>query len=139
MPYSRLFYHFIWATKNRLPLITDTNQQPLYAAIRAKVTVLGGITHALNGLSDHVHLVATVPPKISLAEFIGQVKGNSSHLVSRLQPEPFAWQTEYGVLSISESHVPVVVKYVVEQQQRHAENNLDERLERIGANPPEGE
>jgi len=131
MPYSRLFYHFIWATKNRLPLITDENQPSIYAAIRAKATDLGGISHALNGLSDHVHLVVTVPPKISLAEFIGQVKGNSSHLAGRLNNEPFAWQAEYGVLSVSESHLSVVVKYVVEQQQRHAQNKLNEQLERM--------
>jgi len=132
MPYSRLFYHFVWATHNRLSLINQSNRETLYAAMRAKVTELGGITHALNGPEDHVHLVATVPPKIALATFIGQVKGSSSHLASRLSVEAFAWQSEYGVLSVSESHLPVVVRYVVEQQKRHAENRLNPRLEQWG-------
>ena len=129
MPYTRLFYHFIWSTKDRLPLITDENRTAIYSAIRAKVTALGGITHALNGMDDQIHLVVTVPPKIALADFIGLVKGNSSHLVTKLSDQPFKWQNEYGLLSVSESHLPSVVKYVVEQQKHHSENMLDERLE----------
>ena len=120
------------ATHNRLPLIDQANREALYAAMRAKVTELGGLTHALNGPADHVHLVATVPPKIALATLIGQVKGSSSHLASSLSPEAFAWQSEYGVLSVSESHLPVVVRYIVEQQKRHAQNRLDARLEQWG-------
>jgi putative transposase len=130
MPYSRLFYHFVWTTKNRLPLITDAKRDPIYAAIRAKVNELRGIVHALNGMPDHVHLVVTVPPSLALSTFIGQVKGVSSHLVGQLSEEAFAWQGEYGVLSISESHLPTIVRYVVLQQQHHADQTLDERLER---------
>ena len=138
MSYSSLYYHFIWGTKHRLPLITDVNREPVYAAIRATVTAMGSTTHALNGLSDHVHLVASVPPTIALADFIGQVKGSSSHLAAHLTADPFAWQSEYGVLTISESHLPTVVNYVVAQQQRHAANRLNQRLERIGDRMAEG-
>jgi putative transposase len=96
MPYYRLFYHIVWSTKNRLPLITQENCTPIYASIKAKVKELGGITHALNGSNNHIHLVVTLPPKIALANFIGQVKGCSSHLASRWNGryEPFAWQRE---------------------------------------------
>jgi len=55
MPYSRLFYHFVWATHQRLPLITAQLREPLYAVITARVKALGGITHGLNGMPDHVH------------------------------------------------------------------------------------
>jgi putative transposase len=133
MPYSRLYYHLVWATHQRLPLITPQVREPLYATIHAKVKTLDGITHALNGMPDHVHLVVTVLPKIALATFIGQVKGVSSHAVSSMTTEPFAWQHEYGVLSVSEIHLPVVVQYVVAQEQHHAENRLNARLELAGA------
>lgn len=138
MPYSRLYYHFVWATKNRAEMIRESNREPLYAAIRAKVRDLGGMTHALNGLTEHVHLVATVPPAISLAEFIGQVKGSSSHLAGHLHAELFAWQLGYGVLTVSESHLPAVVHYVAGQQQRHAAHRLNPRLERASDDGAEG-
>ena len=133
MPYSRLFYHFVWSTKDRLPLITVSNRDAIYGAIGAKAGDLRGIVYALNGMSDHVHLVVTVPPSIALASFIGQVKGSASHLAARLGDssavEPFAWQAEYGVLSISEAHLPIVVRYVRQQQQHHAANTLNRTLE----------
>ena len=109
------------------------NRQTIYAAISAKAKEMDGIVHALNGMSEHVHLVATVPPKISLADFVGQVKGNSSHLATHLHTpfsdKTFAWQSEYGVTTVSESHPPVVVSYVVNQQKHHSENNLNDKLE----------
>ena len=36
MPYWKLYYHFIWGTKNRLPLIDSTLEPELYRAIAAK-------------------------------------------------------------------------------------------------------
>jgi REP element-mobilizing transposase RayT len=131
MPYCRLFYHFVWATKERLPLITDEYQEPIYRVIAKKVGELRGIVHALNGLPDHVHLVATVPPSVPLSTFIGQIKGSSSHLAQRLRGDvpKFAWQTEYGVISVSEAHLPVVVRYVRLQQQCHTTRSLNHSLE----------
>ena len=134
MPYYRLFYHFVWATKERALLITETNCQSLYAAIAAKVKELKGVVHAINGTMDHVHLVVTLPPSLPLSQFIGQVKGSSSRLAS--QPakdgEVFAWQNEYGVMSLSESHLPTVVRYVHLQKQHHAANTLNPVLETCG-------
>ena len=132
MPYSRLFYHFVWTTKDRQPLITEANRAPILKAIAAKVVQFKGICHAVNAVSDHVHLVATVPPSMALGIFIGQVKGNSSHLAARLSGEAavqaFAWQSDYSVKTISESHLTGVVRYVLDQQEHHRAGNLNARL-----------
>ena len=137
MPYFRLFYHIVWATKERLPLITSENREPIYAAILAKVEECRGIVHALNGMPDHVHLVATLPPGRELSRIIGEIKGSSSHLASHLpgagEDSPFQWQADYGVITISESHVPLVVRYVENQQRHHAENTLNRTLEHCEA------
>ena len=128
MPYSRLYYHFVWTTKERRPFITEANRGPILKAIAAKVIQLNGICHAVNAVYDHVHLVATVPPSMALGIFIGQVKGNSSHLASRLGGE-FAWQSEYGVITISESHLTSVVQYVLNQPEHHDAGDVNARLE----------
>jgi REP element-mobilizing transposase RayT len=127
MPYYRLYYHFIWTTKGRLPIINAANRKEIYQAIVDKVEEHSGIVHAVNGIADHVHLVATVPPNVALSTLIGQVKGFSSHVVAQLSKEsdPFAWQNEYAVLSVSESDLPAVIRYVRLQQQHHAEGKLD--------------
>ena len=56
MPYSKLYYHFVWGTKNRLSLIDPALESELYRVIAAKVQKLEGFIHAVGGMQDHVHL-----------------------------------------------------------------------------------
>ena len=133
MPYWRLFYHFVWGTKYGEPMIAKEFEESLYKAMSAKVKELEGIAHAVGGIDNHVHLVVTVPPKVALSTFIGQVKGNTSHFVNHeIQPGyAFAWQGEYGVVSFGERHLPWVVRYAHDQARHHAKGTTVARLERV--------
>jgi putative transposase len=133
MPYWTLYYHFTWATKERLPLILPSFEVELYRVVAAKVVKMEGIVHAIGGTVDHVHLAASVPPKLALAEFIGEVKGNSSHYVNHvIQPDlVFYWQNEYAVLSFGERNLPAIVRYIYNQKKHHAEGTLQPPLERF--------
>ena len=138
MPYWRLFYHFVWGTKNREPLIAPQWEEALHNAIAAKATELGAFVHAVGGIEDHVHLVVSVPPKIALSTFIGQVKGNSSHFVNHgLDVDThFAWQAEYGVVSFGGKMLDTVAQYAKNQRQHHADRTTIAMLERV--TPPGG-
>lgn len=70
-----VFVHLVWATWDRLPLITIPIQQEIYRAIGAKCEELHAELIALGGVEDHVHLLVRMPSTISIAEFSGQVKG----------------------------------------------------------------
>ena len=133
MPHYKLFYHFIWATKRREPLIMPEFEVQLYSAIAAKVKEMGGIVHAIGGMEEHLHLATSVPPKLALATFIGEVKGNSSHFVNHVIVPKFKlyWQDEYGVLSFSEKNIPAIVRYIKNQKQHHADGSIQDGLERF--------
>jgi putative transposase len=137
MPFWQLFYHIVWATKNRAPLVTPDSEPAIYGLIQSKVTGLEGTVFALNGMPDHVHLVAAVPPKISVANFIGQVKGVASAKYNKLglSETPLYWQEEYGVFTFDYKRLPNFVGYVQSQKQHHAEMNLIAILERMDDNP----
>lgn len=132
MPYWRLFYHFVWGTKQREPLIGQGFEQRLYGVIAAKVIQLEGVVHAVGGTNDHVHLVVSVPPSIALSTFIGQVKGNSSHFVNQeiRAGHRFAWQEGYGVVSFGERHLAWIVRYTHHQKRHHEQGSAIEYLER---------
>ena len=131
MPYWRLFYHFVWGTRNREPLIAAEWEGSLHNAIAAKATELGALVHAVGGADDHVHLVASVPPKIALSTFIGQVKGNSSHFVNHVLNTDvhFAWQAEYGVVSFGGKMLHMVAGYAKNQRKHHSEGTTISMLE----------
>ena len=132
MPYCQLFYHLVWSTKNREPLITEELEPMVYALIRSKATDLGAMVYALGGVADHVHLVATIPPSIAVARLVGQVKAVASTRINkaRLQEMPFFWQAEYGALTFDARRLPNYVAYVRNQKQHHAENTVFAVLER---------
>src|SRR3712207_6481074 len=134
MPRSRLYYHFVWTTKHRQPIITERNRAAIHACVLAKAAEVDGIVHAINSVADHVHLLVTLPPTVSLAEFVGKAKGASSHLASRLSSDltPFGWQREYVVTTISEQHLDTIARYVECQAQHHGNRSLMAELE-----PPE--
>ena len=134
MPFLQLFYHLVWATRKREPLISDELEPVLYAHMRAKAIGLGGTVYAIGGIADHVHLVVSVPPRIALATYIGQVKGVASAKVNRARKltEPrFSWQEEYGAFSLDAKRLPYVVAYVEQQKEHHADNRLISMLERL--------
>lgn len=135
MPYWRLFYHAVWATKHRLPLIESTWEEDLYGYMWGKATALECIPHAINGMPNHVHVVISIPPKLSVATVIGQLKGSSSHRVNEVfvSHRSFAWQSEYSVFSVAEQALPALVQYVKSQKQHHAENSIKLQLENLNA------
>lgn len=137
MPRYRLFYHLVWTTKYRQPAITERNRMAIHACILAKAAEYDGVVHAINSVADHVHLLLTLPPTVSLAEFVGRAKGASAQLASRLASEatPFCWQGEYSVTTVCERHVEAVVRYVECQAQHHADHALLPDLEPAGNAP----
>jgi putative transposase len=132
MPYCQLFYHLIWSTKNRLPLLSAQVEPVVHDFLRAKAIGLGATVFALNGTEDHVHLVASIPPKIAVARFVGQIKAVASTRFNKSAPDglPFFWQEEYGAFSFDAKRLPNYVAYVNNQKEHHAQNTLISVLER---------
>ena len=131
MAFWRTYYHFIWATKERYPFISQQVEEELYPYMLGKVDHLGGIAHALNGVADHVHLVVSIPPRLAVSEFVKQIKGSSSHHISRTVPaaSEFRWQDSYGVLSLGGKQLEVAIAYVNNQKEHHACNSTIPALE----------
>jgi putative transposase len=132
MSYWRLFYHAVWSTKDRQPLIDSTWEKDLYGYLWGKATALECIPHAINGMPEHMHIVLSIPPRLTVAIIIGHLKGASSHRINeQFLAGKFAWQEEYSVFSISESALEKVVGYVNMQKQHHANRTLIDILEAI--------
>ena len=133
MPYWSLYYHFVWGVKHRLPLILSTFEKQLHSAVAAKAIELGATVHAVGGIENHIHLAVSVPPKIPLARFIGEVKGNTSHFINHVI-EPglgFSWQADYGVVSFGEKDLPFVMRYVHGQRNHHCRGREIDKLEKV--------
>ena len=114
-----------------MPWLVAEVEATAHRVIRLKAQAEGALVHAVGGTEDHVHLVVSVPPRVPPAAFIGKVKGATSYHLRRMQNpvSGFAWQNEYGVVSISERDLSTVIRYVESQKERHAARRLVAALE----------
>ena len=133
-PYTQLYLHLIWATWDRLPLLTSDIEQRVYAAIAVKCKSLKCVPLAINGVEDHLHLLIRFHTTVPVAKIVQEVKGASSHLVTHeIKPgEFFKWQGGYSAFTIRKSDVAVVQAYIENQKQHHAERTLQTTWELLG-------
>ena len=130
-PFTQLYVHFVWATWDRLPLITPQVEARIYNCIAAKCRELKCDPVAIGGIEDHVHLLVRFAPTLAPAFLVGEVKGASSHLMTHIvAPDTFfKWQGAYGAFTIRKDDVPIVSAYIANQKTHHANNTLDADLE----------
>ncbi len=136
MSYWRLFYHLVWATCERMPLIDDNVERLIRGVVHSKAKDLRIFIHECGMVEDHIHMVVSIPPALSIAEVVSQLKGSSSHAVNHLSKRAgvrFQWQDWYAVLSIGERSLPTVLAYVRSQKEHHAYGTTNDVFERIVA------
>ncbi len=121
-----LYVHLVWATWDRLPLITPEIERRLHRNIESEAQGQGCVVLALNGTDDHVHLLVSIPTTITIANLAKQVKGVSSHFINdELRPaREFKWQGSYGAFSVSRWDVDRIVNYIKRQKEHHLTGEL---------------
>ena len=132
--YSEINLHFVWHVKASLPIINETIEPRLHRFIRTYALKTKGLLfHEVGGIETHVHIAVTIPPTLLISEWIGQVKGSSSHYVNHelTNRKTLDWQTGYGVVSFGTKDLKWVVDYIRKQKEHHRKGTTVERLEKF--------
>ena len=81
----------------------------------------GGISLGINGMPDHVHVLAKLRPDKAVSDVLRDLKANASGWMHDIFPEirDFSWQRGYGAFSVSFSQVEKVRRYIAEQEIHH--------------------
>jgi putative transposase len=120
--------HVVFSTKNREPLIDAELAPRLYGYIGGIVRNTGSVLLAVGGIEDHIHLLVSLGRTTSIADFVRNVKTNSSLWVHETFPErsAFGWQSGYGAFSVSKSVIPRVKDYIAMQREHHRRETYQE-------------
>jgi putative transposase len=131
--YSEINLHLTWHTKESRPLLTPDIEKIVHQYLKGRCIKTPGVfIHEIGGIETHVHLCVTVPPTLLLSDWIGQLKGASSHEVNeKFGHQVLEWQAGYGVVSFGTRDLEWVKEYVRNQRDRHGRGRVEERLERI--------
>ncbi|MBE2227028.1 MAG: IS200/IS605 family transposase [Ignavibacteria bacterium] len=130
--FTKIWLHSIFSTKDRSPLIKKNFENELHQHIKADLIKKFEVeVRAINGMSEHIHIVFRYNPNFSLKDMMQHIKGESSHWVnsSDLTNFKFAWQTGYSAFSVSESMLDAVIKYVNNQKEHHKKVSFKEEYD----------
>lgn len=95
-------YHIVWTPKYRYKILKDNLKEFLDGQIRSlcewkKVEIL-----ELNIQPDHVHIVVYVPPKLSISQLMGVLKGKTAIKIFKgfpgLKKKPY-WGNHFLILN----------------------------------------
>ncbi|MEH2338968.1 IS200/IS605 family transposase [Nostoc sp.] len=124
--FTQLYLHYVWATWDRLPLITPDIQKEVYGAIIRESEELKCTVIAIGGIEDHVHFLTGFPSTISVSELVKQIKGSSSHFITHeIKPgEFFKWQGSYAAFTVSHDAIDNVANYIRNQSTHHSQKSI---------------
>jgi REP element-mobilizing transposase RayT len=118
---SSIKVHLVFSTKSRLPWLTDDIRGECHHYLAGVAHNCGSQVHEIGGISDHVHLLLTLPKTVALSKMVEMLKTSSSKWLksknNRMQQ--FAWQSGYGAFSVSESQTERVRRYIQDQERHH--------------------
>jgi putative transposase len=122
--YASNFIHCIFSTKDRRPIIRTERMAELHAYLGSIARGEGFALIAAGGTANHIHLLFVLPAPRSLAHVVQKLKGSSS----RWMGHDFSWQEGYGAFSVSPSQVPIVKKYIQNQEQHHRKQDFEQEF-----------
>ncbi|HSF23390.1 MAG TPA: IS200/IS605 family transposase [Blastocatellia bacterium] len=140
--YSEINLHIVWRTKASAPVLTEQIEARAHNHIKhAVLNSEGCLFREIGGTENHIHLVVSVPSTLLISEWVGKLKGASSHYINKeiANRKFLEWQTGYGVVSFGSRDLPWVIEYVRNQRQHHKRGSTYDRLERIERKVAEAE
>lgn len=128
MPFTRVYIHFIWTTKNHPDTISKELKPLLLDHIKKNASAKGIFIDILNCVSDHIHLLVSLSSEQTIANKVMLIKGESSFWVNNqnlIKPK-FEWQDEYIALSVNYDAIDKVRAYILNQEEHHRKKTFSE-------------
>ncbi|WP_294132073.1 IS200/IS605 family transposase [uncultured Clostridium sp.] len=74
-------YHIVFAPKYRRQIIYGKIKADIGAILRKLCDEKGVEIIKANACKDHIHMLVSIPPKLSVSQFMGYLKGKSSLMI----------------------------------------------------------
>ncbi|MDP6636858.1 MAG: IS200/IS605 family transposase [Phycisphaerae bacterium] len=133
MSYTHLVYHIVFATKERRESLPFDRIDRICKYAAGIISNNEAVPLAVNGVSGHLHVVASLGPKIALSQFVGTVKANCSKWIHKTfgDMQDFSWQDGYSAFTVSASVQDSVVSYIRNQEVHHRRMSFQDELIRL--------
>ena len=102
-------------------MLTQDRREDLFRYISGIIKNRSGHLYRINGVDDHLHILTSLHPTVSLADFVKEVKTGSAHWIKENSVfKKFShWQEGYGAFTCSQREIARLTEYIKEQEQHH--------------------
>jgi REP element-mobilizing transposase RayT len=125
---ANILIHGIWSTKDRCPFISAGVREGLHGYMAGILKNIESPALIINSVADHVHILCQLSKNIAACKLIEDVKKSSSKWMKENGIADFAWQSGYGVFSVSQSGVDAVREYIHGQEEHHKKRDFKEEF-----------
>jgi REP element-mobilizing transposase RayT len=131
MSFVKIYLHTVWSTKDRIPLLNNKIRSQVFDHIRENAMAKEINIDFVNGVSDHVHCLISLKVDQTIAKVMQLIKGESANWINKqnLLGSSFRWQDEYFAVSIGESQIDAVRKYIKDQEEHHKKKTFQQEYE----------
>lgn len=134
MPFVKVYIHFVWSTKNRIPFLDSFElRKKVWNHIRENASSKGIFVDFISGYNDHCHCLVSLGIDQTIQKTVQLIKGESSFWINKnqLTKEKFEWQDEYFAISVSESMIDRVRNYIKNQEEHHKKKAFQKEYDEI--------
>ena len=126
--FSQIYIHVVFSVKHRGNLITPKFKDDLSKYICGIVNNNEQKVYAINGVSDHIHILLSIKPSCSLSDLMKDVKASSSKWINEKKyvHGKFQWQEGFGAFSVSQSQLNKIICYIDNQEAHHTKTTFDQ-------------
>ena len=126
--FSQIYIHIVFAVKNRESLIHPSWEEELYKYIAGIVRNKEQKILAINGMSDHIHILIGMRPSCCLSDLVREIKKSSNDFIKekKFTKYKFQWQEGYEAFSYNHSNLNNIIGYVLNQKEHHKKKTFKE-------------
>ena len=127
-------YHVVWVTKYRYRVLEAEVGREVHNCIQVFAGYKGCEVVEINVQKDHIHLIIMVPPKVSISDLLGTLKGRTAIRVFKkfpyLKHRPYwgnhFWASGYCVdtIGLDAEMIRKYVKYQEDKERREEQLRL---------------
>ena len=124
-----LKYHIVFIPKYRRKEIYGKLRSDIGRIIRQLCEYKGVEIIEAHAMSDHIHMLVRIPPKIAISNFMGYLKGKSTLMIYDRHPElqnkwnKAFWARGYYVTTIGNVTEKTIKRYIQEQYKESKEED----------------
>ncbi|RYM34038.1 IS200/IS605 family transposase [Brumimicrobium glaciale] len=126
--YSKMYYHIIFAVRNRKNHIDKSWKEDLNKYITGIVKAPKQKMMIINGMPNHLHILLSSNPNCFIPDLVRDIKSSSTKWINEnhFTSKKFTWQKGYSVFTIGYSQVPMVTNYIKNQEKHHSRKTFEE-------------